>query len=142
MQQKNLTEWFLSNNLIIELYLQMTALSCLIIRWSWGQLLFLFFFFPNHVAKLQINAFFTPWRPSLLIVHPPSAFNHIYGKYNIVFWKTRRIALQQANRMFSNNINNTIRTKQSNEKIYACIYQENVLYETTLQYLIFFWKAI
>ena len=84
----------------------MMALSCLIIR---GTTFLFLIFFQNHVSKLQINAFFTPSAPHYLLC-TPSTFNHIYGKYNIVFWKTRRIALQQANRMFSNNINNTIRT--------------------------------
>lgn len=92
-------QWFIS------------TLPCLIIQWGVN-----FQFFPTlstycNSSKLPNLPFcyFIPSPPFLLST--PSTSNNIYGKCDIGFQKTRSKALQQAKRIFLNNIN-TIRNEQ------------------------------
>ena len=58
---------------------------------------------------------------SIYFLCTPFNYNRLYGKYDTAFLKTRRIALQQANKMFLNNIVNTNRTTQKNNRN-ICLY--------------------
>ena len=58
---------------------------------------------------------------SIYFLCTPFNYKRLYGKYDTAFLKTRRIALQQANKMFLNNIVNTNRTTQKNNRN-ICLY--------------------
>ena len=73
-------------------------------------------FFDSFSTFFQLIVTLLIYPTSIYFLCTPFNYNHLYGKYDTAFFKTRRIALQQANKMFLNNIVNTNRTTQKNNR--------------------------